>query len=177
LKARYEIIIQSRGKISQDRSAATSRAQTLFYIMPERTRLADMIKSTEPRTREQKLQAVQDILYLSTRNFEVMYRPGEEPVDGACPVCRSKLPEAKWTRADHIHTCRRKEYIATVWARKGSEGTRSVRVEYCFLCFKRFDGNAVWEEHCRNHLSTVKPTWCAIRVYCNTINYPGTRLD
>ena len=85
LETRYENIIKSRGKMSPDRSAAVSRAQTLFRVMLERARLADMIKSTEPRTREQKLQAVEDMLSLSTRNYEVMYRPGEEPADGACP--------------------------------------------------------------------------------------------
>jgi hypothetical protein len=101
-----------------------------------------MIKFTEPGTRKQKLQAVEDLLSLSTRNFEVMYRPGEKSVDRACPVYRSKLLATKRTRADHIHIYRRKKYIATVKARKGSDHTGSVRVEYCFLCFKWFDGDA-----------------------------------
>lgn len=126
--------------------------------MPKRACLADMIKSLEPRTRDKKLQAVQDLLSLSTRNFEVMYQPEEEPVDGACPVYRSELPVAKRTRADHIHACRRKEYIATVRARKGSDGTGSVRVKYCFLCFKWFDGDAAWGKHCHGHLDSTTPT-------------------
>lgn len=173
LEVRYENIIQSHRKISPDRSAATSRAQTLFRIMPERARLIDMIKSTEPRTREQKLQTVEDMLSLFTRNYEVMYRSGEEPVNGACPVCRSKLPETKRTRADHIHACRRKEFVATVKARWCSEGAGPVRVEYCFLCFKWFNGAPAWERHCRSHLDSFKPTWCAIRIYCHTMISPG----
>jgi hypothetical protein len=61
------------------------RAQALFRVLPERARLADRIKSKEPRTRVQRLSAVEDLLSLCMRNFDVMYRPGEEPVDGACP--------------------------------------------------------------------------------------------
>jgi hypothetical protein len=141
--------------------------------MLERGRLADMIKFTEPRTREQKLQAVKDSLSFFTRNFEVMYRLGEEPVDGACPVYRSKLPAAKRIRANHIYICRRKEYIATVKARKGSDHAGSIRVKYCFLCFKWFDGDAAWEEHYRAHLDSTTPNWCGIRIYCHTMISPG----
>lgn len=39
-----------------------------------------------------------------------MYRPGEKPVDGACPVRRCKLPELKRNRADHVHACPRNEF-------------------------------------------------------------------
>jgi hypothetical protein len=117
LEVRYKNIIQSRGKLSPDRSAVVSRAQTLFRIMPERARLADIIKFTKPRTLEQKLQAVKDMLFLFIRNYEVMYRPGKEPVNRVCPVCRSKLPKTKRTRADYIHACHRKEFVATVKAR------------------------------------------------------------
>lgn len=79
--------------------------------MPERARLADMIKSNEPRTRAQRLSAVQDLLSLFTRTFGVFYRPGEEPIDGACPVYRCKLPEVKRKRSDHIHACRCEELV------------------------------------------------------------------
>jgi hypothetical protein len=58
LKDRYTKIIQTRGRISQDRSSAIDRAQALFRAIPERTRLADMIKSNKPRTRAQRLSAV-----------------------------------------------------------------------------------------------------------------------
>lgn len=101
-----------------------------------------------------------------------MYRPGEEPVNGACPVCRSKLPKAKRTRADHIHACRCKEFLATVKARRGSKDAGPVRVEYCFLCFRWFDGDVAWEQHCRSHLNSFKPTWCAVRIYCHTMISP-----
>ena len=54
--------------------------------MLEHARLAYKIKSNEPYTRGQRLSAVQDLTSLCERNFEVIYRLGEEPVDGACPV-------------------------------------------------------------------------------------------
>jgi hypothetical protein len=112
LEDRYAKIIQTKGRISHDRSSAIDRAQALFRVLPERARLANMIKSNEPRTRTQRLSAVQDLFSLSTRNFKVIYRPDEEPVDGACPVCRCELPQVKRNRADHIHACRRKEFTA-----------------------------------------------------------------
>ena len=172
LEDRYAKIIQTKGRISHDRSSAIDRAQALFRVLPERARLADMIKSNEPRTRAQRLSAVQDLFSLSTRNFEVMYRPDEEPVDGACPVCRRKLPQVKRNRADHIHACRRKEFAARIVDRQ-SAGSASAPVQYCFLCFKWFDGGDTWEEHCRGHLNSTTPKWCAIRVYCYTLISPG----
>ena len=172
LDDRYAKIIQTRGRISHDRSSVIDRAQALFRVMPERARLADMIKSNEPRTRAQRLSAVQDLHSLARRNFEVIYRPGEEPVDGLCPVYRCKLPKVKRHRANHIHCCRRKE-LTTGAARGQSAGSGSVPVQYCFLCFQWFDGGDAWEEHCRGHLASTLPKWCAVRVYCHTVISPG----
>lgn len=164
----YAKIIRTEGRISHDRSSAIDRVQALFRVLPERARLADMIKSDEPRTRAQRLLAVQDLFSLSTRNFEVMYRPDEEPVDGACPVCRCKLPQVKRNRAGHIYACRRKEFAARIvdWQ---SAGSASAPVQYCFLCFKWFDGGDAWKEHCRGHLNSTTPKW----VYCHTLISPG----
>jgi hypothetical protein len=173
LEDRYEKIIQTRGRISHDRSSAIDRAQALFRVMPERARLADMMKSNEHRTRAQRLSAVQDLVSLCRRNFEVFYRPGEEPVDGACPVCQCKLSGVvKRKRSDHIHACRRKEFVKRV---KGGPSPVSypVLVKYCFLCFEWVNGAAAWEEHCQGHLASTMPKWCAPRVYCRTLISPG----
>jgi hypothetical protein len=173
LEDRYAKIIQTRGRISCDRSSAIDRAQALFRVMPERARLADMMKSNEHRTRAQRLSAVQDLVSLCRRNFEVFYRPGEEPIDGACPVCQCKLSEvAKRNRSDHIHACRRDEFVKRV---KGgpSPVSHPVLVKYCFLCFKWVNGAAAWEEHCQGHLASTTPKWCAPRVYCRTLISPG----
>ncbi len=164
LERRYTNIIQARGRISHDRASTVDQAQALFRVLPERARLADMIKCNEHRTRAQRLSAVQDLLSLCTRNFEVMYRPGEEPVDGRCPVYQCKLPEVKCNRADHIHACRRKEFAARTVDRQ-SAGSGPVLVEYCLLCFKWVAGATAWEEHCHGHLDSTTPKWCAVRVY------------
>ena len=132
-----------------------------------------MIKSIEPRTGEQKLQCLEDMLSLTARNFEVMYWPGKEPVGGTCPVCRSTLSKAKWSRIKHILTCRRKEYKKTVVTEKVVKNPGGVEVKYCFLCFRWIDDDTAWEEHCRGHLNTFRLTWCTIRVYCHTVVSPG----
>lgn len=80
--------------------------------------------------------------------------------------------QVKRNRADHIHACRRKEFAART-AGRHSAGSKSVPVQYCFLCFKWFDGGDDWEEHCRGHLNSMTPKWCAIRVYCHTLISPG----
>ncbi|KAF8850630.1 hypothetical protein BDZ45DRAFT_731457 [Acephala macrosclerotiorum] len=165
LDQRYQQIIKTRGKISCNGSS-TDRAQALFRAMPERVRLANMIQSTEPRTREQRLLAVQDLHSLCTRNLDVMYLPGEEPVHGACPVCLRPLPKGKRDRAGHIHNCRRKEFTAKAGAGSG-------KVSYCFFCFRWFSGATDWEEHCRDHLASTTPKWCAVRKYRNTMISPG----
>jgi hypothetical protein len=117
LDDRYQQIICTRGRISNDRTSATYRTEALFRVMPERARLAQIMKSNEPRTREQRLKVVEDLTSLCQRNFEVLYRPGEEPVNGACPVCQYRLPDKKAYRVSHIHNCRRREFAAKV---KGS---------------------------------------------------------
>ena len=96
LEDRYAKIIHTRGRISHDRSSVIDRAQALFRVLPERAHLVEMIKFNEPRTRAQRLSAVLDLVSLCIRNFEVMYRPGEKPVNGACPVYQRKLPQVSW---------------------------------------------------------------------------------
>jgi hypothetical protein len=83
-----------------------------------------------------------------------MYRPGEEPINGLCPVYRCKLPEVKRNQANHIHGCRRKEFTVGAVSRQPA-GSASVLAEYCFLCFKWLDGGDAWEENCRGHLSST----------------------
>lgn len=168
----YERIIQTYGRMSHDRSPATDRAQAVFRVMPECGHIADMIQSMKPHTQEQRLSAVQDLLSLCTRDFEVIYCPGEEAVDGACPVCQCKLPEVKRNRADHIHACHRREFKARAAAKKSSR-FGSIAVQYCLLCFKWFDDAVIWEEHCRDHLTSMTSKWCAMRIYCHTMISPG----
>ena len=65
----------------------------LSLIIPERGRLAKMMARKDPLTELEMRQAMQDIYSLCAQDFTVLYRPGENPVDGACPVnhCRMKM--------------------------------------------------------------------------------------
>lgn len=107
--------------MSHDQSINDDRVQALFRIMPERARLAEMIASDEVATRDQTLLAVQDLLPLCRRDFEIMYRPGDEPVDQSCPECHMQLPSKARDRPDHIYYCRRNALRRT-----------SIDVNYCF---------------------------------------------
>ena len=161
LDDRYQKTIQSEGTVSHDKSTDVNGVQALFRIMPERARLADMIVFDKIVTRNQKMLAVQDSLSLCQRDFEVMYRPGDEPIGDLCLVCHKQLPKKPRDRPQHIHNCRQD-------ALKGT----SVYVQYCFFCFRWFCDAVDWEEHCSKHLFSMNFVWCKIQTYYHTIISP-----
>lgn len=65
----------------------------LCELIPERKRLAKLISSAEPCSRQEKLEAVQDMTAVCTMDHRIVYYPGERPVNHACPVptCRIDL--------------------------------------------------------------------------------------
>ena len=158
----YQRTIQSGGTVSHDSSSSDHRIQALFRVMSERARLAEMIASDKIVTRDQTLLAVQDLLSLCQRDFEVMYRPGDEPVDQSCPVCHTQLPSKASDRPDHIYGCRR-NVLRRTWT----------DVNYCFLCYHWFRDALDWETHCSKHLLSMTPVWCGVQTYCHTIIRPG----
>lgn len=85
--------IITRGKESPEDVIKTDFVQNLGLMMPERGRLAEMMATDRPLKQEEMRQAMQDLYSLCIRDFTVLYRPGEEPIDGACPVkcCRLKM--------------------------------------------------------------------------------------
>ncbi len=82
--------------------------------MLERGRLTDIIKFNEPCTREQRLSIVKNLTSFYKRNFKIIYRPGEEPVNGTYPIYRYKLPERKLSRINYIYVYRRKEFAIKI---------------------------------------------------------------
>jgi hypothetical protein len=54
--------------------------------MPELGRLVKRMSSDEPLTFEEKLEVTKDMHAHYMRDFDVIYLPGGEPVDGCCPV-------------------------------------------------------------------------------------------
>lgn len=162
LDERYKNTIQSGGTATSSQSIHTDRIHALFRIMPERARLADMITSDNVSTRDQHLLAVEDLLFLCQRDFEVIYRPKEEPIDKSCSICHMQLSEKARDRSEHIHCGRRSVLKST-----------SSYVQYCFLCFRWFQDVVTWEEHCSAHLRSMNTAWCGIQTYCHTIISPG----
>ncbi len=64
----------------------------------------------------------------------MLYRPGDEPNDGLCPVCHMRLPKKARDRSEHIHNCRRKNMKRIASQQSSFDG--SISVEYCFVCFR-----------------------------------------
>ena len=87
--------ILSRGKDSVQVHAKTDVLRVLSSVIPERGRLAQQMVSDNILSSSDKLQALKDLLGLCIRDFEVFYRPGEEPIGGACPVERCQIDMSK----------------------------------------------------------------------------------
>lgn len=163
LDHRYHQTIQSGGTASYDQSINDDRIQAIFRIMPERARLAEMIGLDGLATRDQTLLAVQDLLSLCRKNFEVMYLPGNEPIDQSCPECHMQLSSKARDRPDHIYYCRRNALSQS-----------STDVNFCFLCYRWFRDACEWEAHCSRHLLSMNSIWCGVQRYCHTVIGPGT---
>jgi hypothetical protein len=82
----YEKFIESRGKSRGNLEPQARRFQRLLTFIPERKRLCAMIEGLIEYSDEQKMSLVEDLITIASKNLENIYRPGEEPVDGCCPV-------------------------------------------------------------------------------------------
>ncbi|KAH0543790.1 hypothetical protein FGG08_001972 [Glutinoglossum americanum] len=87
----------TRGKEPTENVNKTDLTRSLFLVLPERDRLSTMMASDKPLTEGEMRQAMRDLHSLCVRDYTVLYRPGEEPVDGACPVkyCRLEMESAE----------------------------------------------------------------------------------
>lgn len=135
--------------------------------MSERARLVEIIVFDEPCTRDQHLSAVQDLLSLCQKNFEVMYRPENELINELCSVCDIQLPTKAKDRPDHIHNCRRSQMTKRI--NEQSLLNESIQVQYCYLCFSWFQKTIIWKKHCCKHLLSMNFVWCGIQKYCHTV--------
>jgi Protein of unknown function (DUF3435) len=82
----YEKFIESRGKSLGNPDPQARRFQRLLVFIPERKRLCAMIDGLIEYSEEQKMSLVEDLVTIASKDLENIYRPGEEPVDGCCPV-------------------------------------------------------------------------------------------
>ena len=82
----YEKFIESHGKSHGNLEPHARRFQRLLAFIPERKRLCAMIDGVIEYSEEQKMSLVEDLITLASKSLENIYRPGEEPDDGRCPV-------------------------------------------------------------------------------------------
>ncbi|KAI9773208.1 MAG: hypothetical protein M1839_002216 [Geoglossum umbratile] len=74
--------IRTQGKEQAEDLKSTELVQTLSRIIPERGRLTKMMLSDKVISKQEREQAVTDLYSFITRDYTVLYRPGEEPING-----------------------------------------------------------------------------------------------
>lgn len=82
--------ILTRGKLRPEHLDRTGCTRVLSKVMPELGRLAAMMSSNEPLQSDEKLAVIKDLYVHGNWDFDVVYRPGEYPVDGLCPNLKCK---------------------------------------------------------------------------------------
>ena len=63
--------------------------------MPEVGNIAETLCSAEPLTHDQKLLFGSQLLTQCRRDYDVVYLPGQSPINGHCPVdtCQDNIQE------------------------------------------------------------------------------------
>lgn len=85
--------IMTRGLLRPEHLDRTGCTRVLAKVMPELGRLAAVMSSNHQLEFDAKLTAIQDLCTHGGRDFDVVYRPGEYPVEGTCPApgCQVKM--------------------------------------------------------------------------------------
>ena len=86
MRNRLEGKVLSGGKLLPDAVMHSDITYCLFKVLPERQLLARMIPLDKTLSHGEMLSTVKDLLSLCTRSYDVYYYPGEEPLDGKCPI-------------------------------------------------------------------------------------------
>ncbi|KAH7126219.1 hypothetical protein B0J13DRAFT_673061 [Dactylonectria estremocensis] len=163
--------------------APRSDPDPLHMLRPEKARLAQKMASTLPASRQDKLDAMRDMLSLLAAST-VFYLPGEEPKNGQCPYCPTKIESItnKRHRCKHIHGCRKKAVAHELLVLPS-------KLKFCYFCNLFFTGDE-WEGHCRDHLSEplkhygsitfrhtlIRPAFCLLCRQSEHLS-PGTRMQ
>ncbi|KAH7124929.1 hypothetical protein B0J13DRAFT_565897 [Dactylonectria estremocensis] len=170
-------------QLKRERLLNGHHAQAPSPRRPEKARLAQKMASTLPASRQDKLEAMRDMLSLLAAST-VFYLPGEEPKNGQCPYCPTKMESItnKRHRCKHIHGCRKKAVGHELLVLPS-------KLKLCYFCNLFFTGDE-WEGHCRDHLSEplkhygsitfrhtlIRPAFCLL---CRQLEHlsPGTRMQ
>jgi hypothetical protein len=80
-------------------------------IFPEQHFIANFFWSPVTETQLPNERLIGELQKLCQPNQYILYRPGESPIEGCCPVCKSNLNQIKYyDRTDHIHKCFKKRH-------------------------------------------------------------------
>ncbi|KAK6813238.1 hypothetical protein RU639_010941 [Aspergillus parasiticus] len=83
----------------------------LFKAQPDRQRIAKMMPMDDYLSYQDMLCVVESLLAYYTKDYDVFYHPGEEPVNGRCPVGNCNLTSLTCPmRSNYIQDCQRKEH-------------------------------------------------------------------
>ena len=93
VRRQRESKILNRGKLPVTDIGGQDQLQSLCLLIPERRRLATWLASDAPLSSTEMWQAIRDLHSLLVQKSTVLYLPGREPVQGACPVeqCKRNL--------------------------------------------------------------------------------------
>jgi hypothetical protein len=87
IKDRQSEIIAKRGHVD----TVTQRPHILLQLVPERKMIAELASLKEGLT-EHHLRAAEDaFMSLCMADLSTIYRPGERPFEGLCPVCNKSM--------------------------------------------------------------------------------------
>ena len=78
--------VTSLGQYESDDGVSSNLSGTISLMFPERKRLGEAMVSMEPVSDEVRRRNMEDLYLLISRDCSVVYRPGEEPNGGLCPV-------------------------------------------------------------------------------------------
>ncbi|KAL4989600.1 hypothetical protein BDW68DRAFT_186264 [Aspergillus falconensis] len=104
-------------------------AHCLFKAQPDRQRIVKMMLMDDHLSYQDMLFVVESLLAYCSKDYDVFYRPGEEPVNGRCPVG---------------NYCQHKERCKML-------GCEETQLKYCYECFSFTDAEE-WKDHCSWHL-------------------------
>ena len=93
IRDRRDWKILTRGKEQPSSLHQEDRLHALCRLMPERGRLRQIVVSDELLSSGAMWDAMQDLRSLCARDLSIIYFPGLEPFEGACPVeyCRHDM--------------------------------------------------------------------------------------
>lgn len=86
VRERRDWKVMTRGEGRAEDQSQTDLSDILARVMPERGRLAKTMISDQVVSETERKDAIKDLCSLASLDYTTVYRPGEEPAQGMCPV-------------------------------------------------------------------------------------------